>query len=125
MKIKKIRKLLCLFLIITVLVFSLSGCFNAQNIDHLAYVVAIGFDIGENNKLKLSFQISVPSNSTEGGGSSQSNSSVVTSIECASFDSGVNILNSYLSKDPISLIAKSLYFLKILQTVEFQKLYLH
>ena len=99
MKIKKIRKLLSLFLIITVLAFSLSGCFNAQNIDHLAYVVAIGFDIGENNKLKLSFQISVPSNSTDGGGSSQSNSSVVTSIECSSFDSGVNILNSYLSKE--------------------------
>lgn len=99
MKIKKIKKLLCLFLIITVLAFSLSGCFNSQNIDHLAYVVAIGFDIGENNKLKLSFQVSIPSNSSDGGSSSQSNSSVVTAIECSSFDSGINMLNSYLSKE--------------------------
>lgn len=95
----KIKKSLSLFLIITVLMFSLSGCYNSQNIDHLAYVVAIGFDMGENNKLRLSFQISIPSNSSEGGSSSQSDSSIVTSIECASFDSGVNILNSYLSKE--------------------------
>lgn len=32
-------------------------------------------------------------------GSSQSDSSIVTTIECASFDSGVNLLNSYLSKE--------------------------
>ena len=95
MKIKKLKRLFCFFLIITVLTFSLSGCYNSQNIDHLAYVVAIGFDVGENNKLKLSFQISIPSNSSSGGSSSQSDSSIVTSIECSSFDSGINILNSY------------------------------
>ncbi len=54
---------------------------------------------GENNKLKLSFQISVPGGSSESGGSSQSDSSIVTTIECDSFDSGVNLLNSYLSKE--------------------------
>lgn len=32
-------------------------------------------------------------------GSSQSDSSIVTTIECASFDSGINLLNSYLSKE--------------------------
>ena len=99
MKLKKLRTLICLFLIITTLFFSLSGCYNSQNIDRLAYVVAIGFDVGENNKLKLIFQVSVPSNSSDGGSSSQSDSSIVTSIECSSFDSGVNILNSYLSKE--------------------------
>lgn len=54
---------------------------------------------GQNNKLKLSFQISVPGGSSESGGSSQSDSSIVTTIECDSFDSGVNLLNSYLSKE--------------------------
>ena len=96
---KKWKTSTLLFLILTILLFSLSGCYNEQNIDHLAFVVAIGFDVGENNKLKLSFQISVPGGSSESGGSSQSDSSIVTTIECDSFDSGVNLLNSYLSKE--------------------------
>lgn len=96
---KKLKNSLVLFLILTVLLFSLSGCYNQNSIDKLAYVVALGFDVGENNKLKLSFQISVPSGSSESGGSSQSDSSIVTTIECASFNSGVNLLNSYLSKE--------------------------
>lgn len=96
---KKFKTTLVLFLILTILLFSLSGCYNQNSIDKLAYVVAIGFDVGENNKLKLSFQISVPGSSSESKGSSQSDSSIVTSIECATFNSGVNLLNSYLSKE--------------------------
>ena len=33
------------FLILTILLFLLSGCYNEQSIDHLAFVVAIGFDV--------------------------------------------------------------------------------
>lgn len=95
---KKLKHTLLLFLILTVSLFGLSGCYNEQNIDHLAYVVAIGFDIGNNNNLKLSFQISVPGGSGESGSSSQSDSSIITTVECSTFDSGVNLLNSYLSK---------------------------
>lgn len=96
---KKFKNSILLFLILTIALFSLSGCYNEQNIDHLAFVVALGFDVGEDNQLKLSFQISVPGGSSESGGSSQSDSSIVTTIQCASFDSGVNLLNSYLSKE--------------------------
>lgn len=42
---KKLKIFLLLFLILTVTLFSLSGCYNEQNIDHLAYVVALGFDV--------------------------------------------------------------------------------
>jgi spore germination protein KC len=96
---KKLKTFITLFLIVTIGVFPLSGWYNEQNIDHLAFVVAIGFDIGTDNNLKLSFQISVPGSSEESSGSSQSDSSIVTTIECATFDSGVNLLNSYLSKE--------------------------
>ena len=59
------KKSFTLFLILTILLFSLSGCYNQNSIDKLAYVVAIGLDNGENNKLKLSFQISVPGSSSQ------------------------------------------------------------
>ena len=96
---KTIKKYISLFLILSLCTFSLSGCFNENNIDHLAYVVALGFDVSDSNNLKLSFQLSTPSGSSSGGGtSSQSDSSVVNTIECSSIDSGINLLNSYISK---------------------------
>ena len=95
-----IKKHISLFLILTICLFSLSGCYNLYNIDHLAYAVAIGLDVGKNNELKISFQLSVPGNSSDSGSSSssQSDNSVVNTIECSSIASGINLLNSYISK---------------------------
>ncbi len=99
MKIKRKFKYVALFLIFSVSLFSLSGCHSNLNIDNLAYTVAIGLDVGENNKIKVSFQLSVPGSESSGSGSSQSDSSIVNTIECSSIDAGINILNTYLSKE--------------------------
>lgn len=96
---KKWFKYLSLFLILTISTFNLSGCYNIYNIDKLAYVVALGLDVGENNNLKVSFQLSVPGSSSSKGGSSPSDDAVVNTIECASIDAGITIINSYLSKE--------------------------
>lgn len=59
---RNFKKYITLFLILTISLGSLSGCYSysVYNIDHLAYAVAIGLDVSENNKLKLSFQLSIP-----------------------------------------------------------------
>lgn len=98
MKNKILFKYVSLFLILSISILFLSGCNSTLNIDNLAYVVAIGLDVGENNKIKVSFQLSVPG-SDSGGGSSQSENSIVNSIECSSINSGINLLNTYLSKE--------------------------
>ena len=74
---------------------------GVNSIDELAYVVAIAFDVGENSDLKISFQINMPTSAKEqssGSESSESSSSVINTVECNSFDIGVSLLNSYLSK---------------------------
>ena len=96
---KVIIKNILIFLILGILLFSLSGCYNIYNIDNLAYAVALGIDFGENNTLKLSFQLSIPGSDSGGGGSSQSDNAVVSTVECSSIDSGINLLNSYISKE--------------------------
>lgn len=93
------RKYLCLFLILSICIFSLTGCYDANGIENLSYSIAIGLDKGENNILKLSIQFATPS--AGGGnseGSSQSNTTTITSIECSSIPSGLNLINSYISK---------------------------
>lgn len=96
---KLVIKNIFIFLILGILLFSLSGCYNINNIDNLAYAVALGIDFGENNTLKLSFQLSIPGSDSGGGGSSQSDNAVVSTVECSSIDSGINLLNSYISKE--------------------------
>lgn len=91
-------KCLSLLCIIVICLVSLTGCYDAQGIENLAYVVALGIDKGENNKLKLSLQIALPSDSSSGGDSSQSQQSTVTTVDCASINTGITLINSYISK---------------------------
>ncbi len=93
------RKLLCLFLILTLCMFSLTGCYDSKGIEDLSYAIALGIDKGENNAIKLSIQFATPSASGgESEGSSQSDATTITSIECSSISSGINLINSYISK---------------------------
>lgn len=91
---KKIFLLLCT--LIFMLTF-LSGCYDARGIEDLAYVTALGIDITDNNILSLTFQISIPGTSSESG-SSQSSKTENTTVQCSSIDSGISLVNSYISK---------------------------
>ena len=97
----KAKKILIFLLILLLILITLLGSNSVNSLDNLAYVVAIGFDIKDNGKLELSFQIALPSGSegSSGSTSSQSSDSIVTSVECNTFESGVNLVNSYLSKE--------------------------
>lgn len=93
-----IKKIL-IFLIITVLLFNLTGCYDARGIDELSYVIAIGIDEGKNNKIYLTLQFAAPSSgSSSGSQGGTETSSSVTTVECSSIDSGLAIINSYISK---------------------------
>jgi len=93
-------RLLAFLLIGSLLCFSLFGFMDAKSIDRFAYVVAIGIDVGSSTKLRLSFQISVPSgeSGSSGGSSEQSSNVIVTTVDCDTVDSGINLVNSYISK---------------------------
>lgn len=94
------KKIVCLLLILTLSCFSLTGCYSTRGLETLAYAVAIGIDKGDgNNKLKVTLQLAVLSDSSsEGGGSTQSQQSTITSVDCSSIDSGISLINSYISK---------------------------
>ena len=74
--VKRFKNLLCINLIISILFF-LTGCFDATGIEELAYVVAVGLDINDNNELELSVQIATSGNDSSG---SSSGSKQVTQI---------------------------------------------
>jgi len=92
-----LKKVISLIIILTIIPFTLTGCQDAKGIENLAYVTAIGFDIGEENLITLTFQFAKLISSDQSG-SSQPQTSELISIDCASFDAGLAIVNSYVSK---------------------------
>lgn len=91
------KKTISIIIILTIIPFTLTGCADTEGVENLAYVTAIGFDISEKNMITLTFQFAKLI-STDQTGSSQPQSSEVVTIDCASFDSGLAIINSYISK---------------------------
>lgn len=93
-----------IFVIITIIIIligsGISGSFSSESIDKLAYVVALALDVGSNNNLKVTIQLANPNNSSSeaSSSSSQSTASTLASVECSSIESGINLLNSYISR---------------------------
>lgn len=95
--ISNLRKIFIILLSAFIIIFALSAPYSTHNIDKLAYVIALGLDVGQNNNLKLTLQLSKP----EGGSSGSSGGSyknIVDSVECSSIDSGISLFNSYVSR---------------------------
>ena len=92
-----------LILIILLCGIFLTGCNSADGVETKAYAIVLGVDKGKSDKFKLSLQFAILSGSDETAGSSSSSSSsseasTVLSVECSSIDSGINLINSYISK---------------------------
>lgn len=97
-----LKRISILFVILAFPLFFLTGCTNQNSsVEDLAYVIAIGIDKGENNYLKLSLQFATPSSSGSGSSSGSSSSSgsesTISTAECSTIDSGLNLINSYIS----------------------------
>lgn len=115
-------------LIITIIIGLLASINNysssGENIDDLAYVMAVGIDVGTTAKYRISLQLStIESSATEaiikpeeneesssgggkgasGGSSSESqstsNSFEIYTMECDSLDTALNIASTFLNKD--------------------------
>ena len=96
MKINYSYLLKIIIAVILIIVFTI-GFNQGQEIDDLAYVIAIGIDTSKENNIKVSFQFAKPINSSEGG-SSDSQPSFIHTVEASSITSAINLLNSFMSK---------------------------
>lgn len=78
--------------------FLLTGCSSVPTgLETKAYVIALGIDNGETENINLCLQIAVLNSSSESGGSKQEESTSI-SVDCSDIDSGISLINSYISK---------------------------
>lgn len=88
-----------ILLIIVVFMLAFTPSYTSLNIDNLAYVVAMGIDVGESEKLNITFQFTTGSSGGESGSSSEKNPLILNSVEASSIDSAVNLMNSYMARE--------------------------
>lgn len=107
-------KKIIIFLTLIIFCTSLSGCYDAREVDELAYVLAIGLDKGKTNFLRITFQIAIPKNM--GGGSEgqkssgengKNNSFDIITIEAPGINPSFDMLNAFVSRDLILSHTKS------------------
>ncbi len=98
------RRILAFILVLSGL-FTLTACYDALEVDDWAYVYTMGVDKGISNKLRITVQFPTMKSSGGGiGGGGQSSSGsenkdfVVISLDCPTFYTGVNMINSSLSR---------------------------
>ena len=78
-----------------------SSAYTSRKLDNLAYVLALGIDIGEKSKMKVSAQFTKSASVSPGSGTSAEDleNIVLVSGEADSIFSAINLLNSYIGKE--------------------------
>lgn len=78
-----------------------SAAYTSRKLDNLAYVLALGIDVGEKSKMKVSAQFTKSASVSPGSGTSAEDidNIVLVSGEADSIFSAINLLNSYIGKE--------------------------
>lgn len=74
------------------------GSYSVQSIDDLAYLVALGIDVGKNDAYTITFQFTNPTSSGESG-SSETAPIITNSVDASSLDEAISLMNTYVSKE--------------------------
>lgn len=94
----KLIKTLFVLILIILFIVAFSNSYLSLSIDNLAYVLAIGIDKSNTNKLRVSFQFST-TNAISEAGTSQKTPSLIKSVEASSLSSAINLMDSYMGKE--------------------------
>lgn len=95
---RHLYKYITILILVILFAIGFTSAHSIQSVDDLAYVVALGIDVGSNNNLKVSFQFTKPSSTSESG-TSETVPTVIDSVEATSIDAATNLMNTFISKE--------------------------
>lgn len=94
----KLKVGLLLISILSLLLFT--GCSRVRGVEDMAYAIALGIDPSDSHNFKISIQFAIlnsSESSKSSSGGSTDNSTILT-VDCSTMDSGITLINSYISK---------------------------
>ena len=88
-----------LIIILTLSTFLLTGCYNKKELDNLAYVIALGADVGSGDELNITYQIAVPVKISSDSGKTGEENYITHTVTANSLYTGNSKVNSLTSKE--------------------------
>lgn len=88
-----------LIILLTLTIFSLTGCYSKKELDNLAYVIAIGADVGSGDELNITYQIAVPLKISSESGKTGEENYITHTVRANSLYTGNSKVNSLTSKE--------------------------
>lgn len=117
------KRISCIIILLLFLVTTLTGCYDAREIDDEVYALAIGIDKGIDNKVRVSIQYPIYKSGSEGGGGEkgqdsekkgESSSSVsgtnIHTIDASSILEAIDMFGMFISRRVSLMHAKELIF---------------
>lgn len=92
-------RMIRMLIILISLLCVLTGCYDANELDDLAYVIAIGIDKGASKTLQVTFQIAIPVNISGESSSPGKETSTLLTIDADSVYEAVSLANAQISKE--------------------------
>lgn len=113
-----LRKFTAICLICIIFISTLTGCFDAREVTEMTYVYSIGMEKGVKDKLRISIQIptfkgsetEAAKNNMPNVTSEQSGDILTIIIDCPTFYIGINMLNTFLSREVSYMHTKYIVF---------------
>lgn len=97
---KNAINIIAFLVLLAIFIGAFSSSYTSHNLTNLAYVLALGIDIGENAKIKLTAQFTRSDSFSPSGSSSDESSNIILiSGEADSIYGCLNLLNSYVGKE--------------------------
>ena len=97
---KNVISIISFLILLVVFASAFSSSYTSHNMSNLAYVLALGIDIGENAKMKVSAQFTNSDSFSPSSSSSDEASGIVlVSGESNSIYSCLNLINTYIGKE--------------------------
>jgi spore germination protein KC len=104
--VKESVKYICISMIAIFTCVLLSGCYDRREVDDLTYVIAIGFDKGKTNALRMTLQYVIPTalggekGGSGGGGAGGGGSQALEelTVETPTIFAGLNMANNFIGK---------------------------
>jgi len=114
---KKSKKLSC-FILLTLMLSLVSGCWDRRELEDQAFVQALGLDMAKSGQLLVTFRIAIPSKSglgqaggaTGGEGSIAAKSSLLTSVVAPTIPAAITLASSYVNREINLMHVKTFVF---------------
>ncbi len=97
---KNTLKIIIFLILFVIFANAFSASYTLYNLSNLSYAIALGIDVGQNAKFKITAQFAKTASLSPSNSSSEDSKNIVlVSGEADSIFSGLNLLNGYIGKE--------------------------